>query len=123
MGTAPPSAGVGVGDTPDRPAPHEGAADRPMANAAPTPRAVTLVLLPATVLMLAFAFFYVGAFHDPTPHHVPLAVVGPPSAAVQLNRLPGDPLDARPASSRSEALSQIDDRQVYGAYEPARNRL
>jgi hypothetical protein len=94
-----------------------------MANAAPTPRAVTLVLLPATVLMLAFAFFYVGAFHDPTPHQVPLAVVGPPSAAAQLNRLPGDPLDARRVSSRSDALSQIDDRKVYGAYEPARNRL
>jgi hypothetical protein len=28
-----------------------------MANTAPTPKAVALVLLPATVLMLAFAFF------------------------------------------------------------------
>jgi hypothetical protein len=94
-----------------------------MASTAPTPKAVTLVLLPATVLMLAFAFFYVGAFHDPTPHHVPLAVVGPPSVAVQLNRLPGDPLDARQTSSRADALSQIDDRDVYGAYETATNRL
>jgi hypothetical protein len=73
--------------------------------------------------MLAFAFFYVGAFHDPTPHHVPVAVVGPPAAAAQLNRLPGDPLDARQASSRADALSQIDDREVYGAYEVATNRL
>jgi hypothetical protein len=87
-----------------------------MANAAPTPRAVALVLAPALVLMLAFAFFYVGAFHEPTPHHVAVAVVGPPAAAVQLNRLPGDPLDARQASSRPAALSQIDDREVYGAY-------
>jgi hypothetical protein len=37
--------------------------------------------------------------------------------------LPGDPLDARQASSRSDALSQIDDRTVYGAYDPATNRL
>jgi hypothetical protein len=94
-----------------------------MANAAPTPKAVALVLLPALVLMLAFAFFYVGAFHDPKPHHVPVGVVGPPAAAVQLNRLPGDPLDAREASSRPDALSQIDDREVYGAYEVATNRL
>ena len=94
-----------------------------MANTAPTPKAVALVLLPALVLMLAFAFFYVGAFHDPTPHHVPLAVVGPPTVAAQLNRLPGDPLDARQASSRADALSQIDDREVYGAYEAATNRL
>jgi hypothetical protein len=94
-----------------------------MVNTAPTPKAVPLVLVPALVLMLAFAFFYVGAFHDPTPHHVPVAVVGPPAVAVQLSRLPGDPLDARQASSRADALSQINDREVYGAYEPATNRL
>ena len=123
MGTAPPSESVRLECIPDRDAPAEGAADGLMANTAPTPKAVALVLLPATVLMLAFAVFYVGAFHDPTPHHVPLAVVGPPSVALQLNRLPGDPLDARQASSGANALSQIDDREVYGAYEPATNRL
>jgi uncharacterized phage infection (PIP) family protein YhgE len=94
-----------------------------MANTAPTPKAVTLVLVPALVLMLAFAFFYVGAFHDPTPHHVPVAIVGPPAVVAQLKRLPGGPLDARQSSSRSDALSQIDDRDVYGAFEPATNRL
>ena len=94
-----------------------------MANTAPTPKAVALVLLPALVLMLTFAFFYVGAFHEPTPHHVPLAVVGPPTVAAQLNRLPGQPLDARQASTRADALSQINDRKVYGAYEAATNRL
>jgi hypothetical protein len=94
-----------------------------MADVAPTPKAVALVLIPATVLMLAFAFSYVGAFHEPTPHHMPVAVVGPPAVAAQLNRLPGDPLDARQAASRSDALSQIDDRDVYGAFEAATNRL
>ncbi len=94
-----------------------------MANTAPTPKAVALVLLPALVLMLTFAFFYVGAFHEPTPHQVPVAVVGPPAVAAQLNRLPGQPLDARQASSRADALSQINDRKVYGAYEAATNRL
>ena len=94
-----------------------------MANTAPTPKAVTLVLVPALVLMLAFAFFYVGAFHDPTPHRVQVAIVGPPAVAAQLNRLPGDPLDARHASSRTDALSQIDDREVYGAYDSVTNRL
>ncbi|HTP22795.1 MAG TPA: ABC transporter permease [Solirubrobacteraceae bacterium] len=94
-----------------------------MASTPPTPKAVTLVLIPATVLMLAFAFFYVGAFHDPTPHRVPVAVVGPSSVAAELNRLPGDPLDARPVPSRADALSQIDHRDVYGAYEAATNRL
>jgi len=90
---------------------------------APTPGAVALVLVPALVLMLAFAFSYVGAFHDPTPHHVPMAVVGPPRAAAQLDGLPGAPLDSRRSPSRADALSQIDNRDVYGAYEVATNRL
>jgi ABC-2 family transporter protein len=94
-----------------------------IANAPPTAKAIALVLLPAMVLTLAFAFSYVGAFHDPTPHQMPVAVVGPPEVAAQLDRLPGDPLDARQASSVPDALSQIDDRDVYGAYEAATNRL
>jgi hypothetical protein len=89
----------------------------------PTPKAIAIVLVPATVLMVAFAFFYVGALHDPTPHNVPIAVVGPPAVTAQLNSLPGDPLDARQASSRADALSQIDDREIYGAYEAGTNRL
>jgi hypothetical protein len=94
-----------------------------IANAAPTPKAVALVLIPALVLTLAFAFSYVGAFHDPTPHEVPVGVIGPPAVAAELDRLPGDPLDARQVSSRAEALSQIDDRDVYGAYDATTNHL
>jgi hypothetical protein len=94
-----------------------------IANAAPTPKAVALVLLPALVLTLAFAFSYVGAFHDPTPHNVPVGVVGPPALTAQLDRLPGDPLDARQASSLPDALGQIDDRDVYGAYDAGTNHL
>ena len=94
-----------------------------LAGAPPTPKAVAAVLFAALLLTLAFAFSYVGAFHDPTPHQVPLAVVGPPEVATQLNGVPGDPLDARSASSRADALSQIDDREVYGAYDAVKNRL
>jgi hypothetical protein len=75
------------------------------------------------VLLLAFAFFYVGAFHKPIPHNVPLAVVGPAAVAKRLDRLPGKPFDTRESASRSDALSQINDRTVYGAYEAATNRL
>ena len=81
------------------------------------------MLIPALVLMLAFAFSYVGAFHDPTPHNVPVDVVGPPAVAGQLDHLPGDPLDARQTSSLPAALSAIDDRDVYGAYDAPTNRL
>ena len=123
MSAAPPSGDLTPGDHRHRHDRAEGAPGRLAANLAPTPKAVALVLVPALVLMLAFAFFYVGAFHEPTPHQVPVAVVGPPAAAVQLNRLPGDPLDARRAPSRADALSQIGEREVYGAYEAATNRL
>jgi hypothetical protein len=92
-------------------------------NAAPTPKTVALALVSALVLTLAFAFSYVGAFHDPTPHRVPVAVAGAPAVVAQLDRLPGDPLDARQASSRDDALSQIDDGDVYGAYDAAASRL
>ena len=123
MSTATPSASVRPAAPPHRPASAGGPKQRALANMAPTPKAVTLVLVPALILMLAFAFFYVGAFHEPTPHRVPVAVVGPPAVAAQLSRLPGQPLDARSALSRADALSEIDDQKVYGAYETAANRL
>jgi hypothetical protein len=92
-------------------------------NAPPTAKAVTLVLIPALVLTLAFAFSYVGAFHDPTPHQVPIAVVGPLAVGAELGGLPGDPLEPHQASSLRDALSQIDDREAYGAYDATANRL
>jgi hypothetical protein len=94
-----------------------------VAGASPSPKTVALVLLPAMVLMLAFAFSYVGAFHDPTPHGVTIAVVGPPAVTAQLDHLPGDPLDTRQSPSRADALSQIDDRKVYGAFIAPANQL
>jgi hypothetical protein len=117
--------------TTDRPGPSapppaigdSGAPSRAIASIAPSTKAVAAVLLPALVLMLPFSFFYVGAFHDPAPHHVRIAVVAPPGATVQLNRLPGNPLDAHQALSLADALSQINDREIYGAYDASRNRL
>jgi hypothetical protein len=94
-----------------------------IADASPNPKAIALVLVPALVLTLAFAASYVGALHEPKPHHLPLAVIGPPSAAAKLDALPGGPLDARAVASRGQALAQIDDRKVYGAFDPAANRL
>ena len=123
MGTAPPPQRVRGGNGSHGQAPGDGPPEGLMADIAPRPKAVALALVPALVLMLAFGFFYVGAFHDPSPHHVPIAVVGPPVVAAQLGRLPGDPLDPRTASSRRGALGQIGDRKVYGAYEAATNRL
>lgn len=123
MTTTPPSESVTLANDPHQTAPASGTAASVMGDTDPGAKAVALVLVPALVLMLAFAFFYVGAFHEPSPHGVRIAVIGPPAVAAQLSRLPGDPLDARQVASRRDALSQIDDHKVYGAYEAGTNRL
>ena len=123
MGTAPPPGDMKLASGSPPGASAQATPEALIPGSMPTAKAVTLVLVPALVLMLAFAFFYVGAFHEPTPHQVPVAVVGPPAVVAKLNHLPGQPLDARLVSSRADALSQIDNRDVYGAYEAATNRL
>jgi hypothetical protein len=84
-----------------------------------TPRAGALVLA-VLALQLAFIGSYIGAFHEPTPHRIPLAVAAPPEALDdlirKLDRLPGEPLDARPAFSEDAARRMIDEREVYGAF-------
>lgn len=70
-------------------------------------------LVVALALQFLFAFSYTGALHHPTPHHVPVAVVGaiPPDAPIRQSaalRLVQKP-DAR------AARAAIADRDVYGA--------
>jgi hypothetical protein len=86
------------------------------------PRAAILVL---AVLLLQFGFIasYLGAFHDPKPREIPIAVVAPAGApvgaaaqtAARLNALPDHPLKATAAPSEASARAQINDRSVYGA--------
>jgi hypothetical protein len=84
-----------------------------------TPRAGALVLA-VLALQLAFIASYIGAFHEPTPHRIPIAVAAPPEAlhdlVGKLDRLPGAPLDARAAFSEDAARDMIEQREVYGAF-------
>ena len=79
------------------------------------------VLLVAGVLALQLGFIlsYIGAFHSPKPHRIPVAVVAPEPVAGQLvrelNGKPGAPLDARTASSERQARRQILERAVDAA--------
>lgn len=82
-----------------------------------------LLLVGTLLLSLAFAGSYVGALHDPRPHGLPVAVVGPPEAAAQMRTQAGDALDVRTAASRDAALEAIDDRDVYGALIPGERLL
>lgn len=50
------------------------------------------------IIQMAFVLSYVGAFHHPTPHRVPVAVAAPASSSARLvagiNRIDGEPLRA-----------------------------
>ncbi len=65
------------------------------------------------VLLIQFAFVlsYVGAFHHPTPHRVPIAVVAPAQVSGQLvsklNGIHGQPLHATAVANRSSGLALL----------------
>lgn len=79
-------------------------------------RAAVLVL-GGLVIQLAFIVSYVGAFHSPEPHRIPVAVVAArPAVADQvvdmLNGLPDEPLKASAMADEDEARSAILHRKV-----------
>jgi hypothetical protein len=72
----------------------------------------TVVLVVGVLLIqLAFILSYVGAFHAPRPHRIPIAVAAPaqlaPRIVGQLNGLAGDPVRATAAASRGAAASAV----------------
>ena len=81
-----------------------------------------VLVLGVLLLQLGFIASYLGAFHDPKPRNIPIAVVAPagaPAGAVdqavaRLNQLPGHPLKARAASDAAAARALLNDRTVYG---------
>jgi hypothetical protein len=81
---------------------------------------IRTMLLVVGVLALQFAFVlsYVGAFHHPTPHRVPVQVAAPAAlsarAVASLNGLPGAPLQVSAASSSAGALEQLRDGSTDG---------
>jgi hypothetical protein len=73
------------------------------------------------LLQLAFIASYIGAFHHPRPHQVPIAVVAPASAAPRLVRelsaLPGRPLTATAVSSPAAGVARLREQASYGVLE------
>lgn len=77
------------------------------------------------LLQLGFILSYLGAFHSPTPHRIPVEVVAPAQAAGQivdkLNGLTGEPLAATATDdegSAREALRTGSTSAVY-LFDPA----
>jgi hypothetical protein len=81
-----------------------------------------IVLVAAAALQLAFVGSYVGAFHDPTPHSVPVDLVAPytiaPRLAAAVDTLPGKPLKIQKAASAAAARNDVLTRRAYGYFEP-----
>ena len=87
-----------------------------------TPRAF-LMVFGVLLLQLGFIASYLGAFHNPKPREIPIAIAAPPGAAAsiaaqtgaRLNALPGHPVKAHTVADEATARAQIEDRSVYGA--------
>ncbi|OZD84604.1 hypothetical protein CH273_05015 [Rhodococcus sp. 05-339-2] len=87
-------------------------------------RKMSLLAAAVLVLQLGFILSYVSAFHQPTPHAIPIAVVTEPGlpegldqqTADRLDAIDGTPLAARTAADTAEVRSLLRDRDILGAY-------
>jgi hypothetical protein len=84
-----------------------------------TVRAAVLVIGVA-LLQLGFIASYIGAFHQPSPHRLPLAVVAPadlgPKLVSELNAIAGSPVRAEAVGSIADAKAKLFDRTAYGVF-------
>lgn len=82
------------------------------------PRTVALVI-GVLVIQLLFIASYVGAFHKPTPHRVPVQLVAPAAVAgqfaAQLDSLPGRPVAATVADGVTAAAAAVRSDRAAGA--------
>ncbi|MEU1288805.1 hypothetical protein [Kitasatospora sp. NPDC005856] len=79
-------------------------------------------LITPLLMCLGMALAYQGAFHQPEPHHLEVAVVGTtPQAhglAQAIQSRAGDALDVRIVDDRAAAEQQLRDRDLVGAFVP-----
>ncbi|WP_406458763.1 DUF3533 domain-containing protein [Streptomyces sp. NBC_00876] len=78
-----------------------------------------LVMAGVLLLQLGFALSYMGAFHAPKPHRIPIVVVAPVAVeselVTRLNALPGEPLHVNAVSDRAQARSRLLERSADAA--------
>ncbi len=88
-------------------------------NDAVAPRSL-LLGLGVLLLQLAFIWSYIGAFHSPDPHHIPVTVVGPPQLSAQLahqlEALPGEPVSVRTGDDAAAARQALRNGQTSGVF-------
>ncbi|PXX57450.1 hypothetical protein DFR70_118105 [Nocardia tenerifensis] len=85
-------------------------------------RHVAVHLLTPLLMCFGMALAYLGAFHQPEPNHLPVAVVGAsPEVKVLAQTLKdkaGDKLEVVTLPSREDAHTRLLDRELSGAYLP-----
>jgi len=83
-------------------------------------------LLTPLLMCLGMAFAYLGAFHQPTPNHLELAVVGESPQAMVLAQTmkdkAGDGVDIITVPTRDAAIEALGNRDLTGAYVPDERR-
>ncbi|MGV9315158.1 DUF3533 domain-containing protein [Streptomyces sp. NPDC003691] len=109
----------------DRPTPRAPAGNPPRPGFLDEVRdAVTLraalLIIGVLALQLGFITSYIGAFHQPKPTDIPIAVTAPTAAATEravaeLAALPGNPLDPRAVPDEATARARIAERETDGA--------
>ncbi|WP_050800159.1 hypothetical protein [Streptomyces himastatinicus] len=81
------------------------------------PPRIAAMLVGALLLQLGFVLSYVGAFHHPQPHRIPIAVAAPermaPDAVEKLNGIPGHPLKAT-ATDEATARERLRTGEISG---------
>ncbi|MEV7729646.1 hypothetical protein AB0P15_33775 [Streptomyces sp. NPDC087917] len=86
----------------------------------PALRHVLTHLLTPLLMCLGMGLAYLGAFVQPEPHHLPVAVVGEgPRAMVFAQTVKdeaGDALDVRTLAHPADAVDELKDRRITGAY-------
>ncbi|MFB7874566.1 hypothetical protein ACFC06_04890 [Nocardia sp. NPDC056064] len=83
-------------------------------------------LLTPLLMCLGMAFAYLGAFHQPTPNHLELAVVGDSPQAMVLAQTMKDRggagLDVVTVPDKAAAIDKLHERELIGAYIPDATR-
>ncbi|MFB7666613.1 hypothetical protein ACFC1R_22130 [Kitasatospora sp. NPDC056138] len=83
---------------------------------------IAVHLLTPLLMCLGMALAYLGAFHQPEPHHLKVAVVGTTQQAQVLAQTvkdrAGDALDVTTLPDRQAAEQQLRDRNLAGAFVP-----
>ncbi len=99
-----------------------------MRRAAPQPvpmRTVVSHIVPPILMGLIMALAYLGGFHKPDPHGIPVAVVGNAATAgpiaARIQSATGDMLDVRTVPSREAATDELSSLHLAGAFVPSRS--